>query len=152
MSFWQQYKSPLGYTNNNNNQIDSYGVDHSGFNTQDELQYQNARINREKNLMTQMNNQGITTYPQYSTNFWGSSADNNYGFGTSNIGNNIESMQQNTKSAFIEPKYWESEKEGKNIYDNVVRVEGNIQPQNQNVLDYTTSAIKGGINLISNSG
>ena len=96
MSFWQQYKSPLGYTNNNINQIDSYGVDHSGFNTQDELQYQNARINREKNLMTQMNNQGITTYPQYSTNFWGSSADNNYGFGTSNIGNNINKMEQNT--------------------------------------------------------
>ena len=52
MSFWQQYKSPLGYTNNNNNQIASYGVDHSGFNTQDELQYQNARINHENNLTT----------------------------------------------------------------------------------------------------
>ena len=44
--------------------------------------------------MTQMNNQGITNYPQYTTNFWGSSSDNNYGFGTSNIGNNIENMQQ----------------------------------------------------------
>ena len=54
MSYWKQYKSPLGYTNNNNNQIDSYGVNHSGFNTQDELQYQNARINRENNLITQM--------------------------------------------------------------------------------------------------
>ena len=44
--------------------------------------------------MTQMNNQGITNYPQYTTNFWGSSADNNYGFGTSNIENNIENRQQ----------------------------------------------------------
>ena len=45
--------------------------------------------------MTQMNNQGITSnYPQYTTNFWGSSADNNYGFGMSNIGNNIENRQQ----------------------------------------------------------
>ena len=44
--------------------------------------------------MTQMNNQGITNYPQYGTNFWGSSADNNYGFGTSNIENNIENRQQ----------------------------------------------------------
>ena len=90
MSFWQQYKSPLGYTNNNNNQIDSYGVDHSSFSTQDELQYQNARINRENNLITQMNNQGITTYPQYSTNFWGNNPNNNYGFGTSNISNNYD--------------------------------------------------------------
>ena len=45
--------------------------------------------------MTQMNNQGITeNYPQYGTNFWGTNADNNYGFGTSNIGNNIENRQQ----------------------------------------------------------
>ena len=45
--------------------------------------------------MKQYNNQGITeNYPQYATNFWGSSADNNYGFGTSNIGSNIENRQQ----------------------------------------------------------
>ena len=47
--------------------------------------------------MKQYNNHGITeNYPQYTTNFWGSSADNNYGFGTSNIGNNIESIKQNS--------------------------------------------------------
>ena len=40
--------------------------------------------------MTQMNNQGWTSYPQYGTNFWGTNADNNYGFGTSNIENNIK--------------------------------------------------------------
>ena len=51
MSFWQLYKSPLGYTNNNNNQIDSYGIDHSGFSTKDEMQYKNARINRENNKL-----------------------------------------------------------------------------------------------------
>ena len=44
--------------------------------------------------MTQMNNQGWTFYPQYGTNFWGTNADNNYGFGTSNIENNIENRQQ----------------------------------------------------------
>ncbi len=93
MSFWKQYTSPLGYVSNGN-PIDAYGVDHSGFTTRDELQYQTARINRENDLMTQMNNQGITNYPQYGTNFWGSSSDNNYGFGTSNIGNNIENRQQ----------------------------------------------------------
>lgn len=39
MNFGRQYKSPLGYYNNDN-QIDSYGVDHSGFSTRDELNYQ----------------------------------------------------------------------------------------------------------------
>ena len=93
MSFYKQYTSPLGYESNGN-RVDTYGVDHSGFTTRDELQYQTARINRENDLMKQYNNQGITeNYPQYTTNFWGSSADNNYGFGTSNIGNNIENMQ-----------------------------------------------------------
>ncbi len=62
--------------------------------SRDEIQYQTARINRENDLMKQYNNQGITSYPQYTTNFWGNSADNNYGFGTSNIGSNIENRQQ----------------------------------------------------------
>ena len=93
MSFWKQYTSPLGYVSNGN-LVDTYGVDHSGFTTRDELQYQTARINRENDLMTQMNNQGMTTYPQYGTNFWGSSADNNYGFGSSNIGGNIDKIKQ----------------------------------------------------------
>ncbi len=92
MAFWKQYSSPLGYANNGN-QIDSYGVDHSGFSTQDEVQYQTARVNRENELMSQMNSQGVTDYPQYGTNFWGNSADNNYGFGTSNITNNIENIK-----------------------------------------------------------
>lgn len=39
------------------------------------------------------NNQGITSnYPQYTTNFWGNSADNNHGFGISNISNNIPNV------------------------------------------------------------
>ncbi len=95
MAFWKQYSSPLGYANNGN-QIDSYGVDHSGFSTQDEVQYQTARVNRENELMSQMNSQGVTDYPQYGTNFWGNSVDNNYGFGTSNIANNIENMNRYT--------------------------------------------------------
>ena len=98
MSFYKQYTSPLGYESNGN-RVDTYGVDHSGFTTRDELQYQTARINRENELMKQYNNHGITSnYPQYTTNFWGSSADNNYGFGTSNIGSNIENMQTTNQS------------------------------------------------------
>ena len=76
MSFYKQYTSPLGYFTNDN-QTDSYGVNHSDFTTRDELQYQTARINRENELMKQYNNHGITSnYPQYTTNFRGSFTDN----------------------------------------------------------------------------
>ena len=95
MDMYPQYKSPLGYTNGDN-KIDAYGVDHSGFSTRDELEYQFARQNKENQLIQNYNNQGITkNYPQYGTNFWGSSPDNNYGFGSSNIHNNIENMNNN---------------------------------------------------------
>ena len=47
-------------------------------------------------MKAQYNAQGITSnYPQYTTNFWGDSA-NNYGFGSSNISANIENMQNTT--------------------------------------------------------
>ena len=89
---YPKYISPFGYQTNNG-KIDSYGVDHSGFTTRDELEYQFARDKREQDLMKQYNAQGITSnYPQYTTNFWGNSA-NNYGFGSSNISANIENMQ-----------------------------------------------------------
>ena len=116
----------------------------------DELQYQTARINRENELMKQYNNHGITSnYPQYTTNFWGSSADNNYGFGTSNIGSNIENMQTTSQSQ-IQPKIWESASDGKKVYDDVVKIEGDYNPKNQGLIDYTASAINGTINLVNN--
>lgn len=88
MNLYGNYKSPLGYQTGEN-QIDTYGVDHSGFSTRDELEYQFARQNKENQLIQNYNNQGITkNYPQYSTNFWGN-PDNNYGFGSSNIHDNI---------------------------------------------------------------
>lgn len=156
MAFWTQYTSPLGYTNNGNS-IDSYGVDHSGFSTQDEVQYQMARVDREKEMMKQMSNQGITNYPQYTTNFWGNSADNNYGFGTSNIQSNIENMQQNIASPQltpnqqnIQPKYWESAADGKQVYDNVVSIEGDVSPKPQNWLEYNNSVINSIPNIASN--
>ena len=93
MDIWNNYISPLGYQTNGGG-IDSYGVNHSGFSLRDELQYQTARQQRENQLIQNYNNQGITeNYPQYSTNFWGNNADNNYGFGNSNIEANIENMQ-----------------------------------------------------------
>ncbi len=92
MDFFGKYKSPFGYYNNAN-QIDSYGVNHSGFTTRDELEYQFARQQRENELMNQYKSQGMTeNFPQYDVNFWGNSA-NNYGFGLSNIAGNIGNMK-----------------------------------------------------------
>ena len=96
MDMYPKYKSPLGYSTGDNN-IDSYGVDHSGFSHRDELEYQIARGARENQIIQNYNNQGITeNYPQYTTNFWGSSPENNYGFGTSKIHNNIENRNNNS--------------------------------------------------------
>ena len=94
MDMYNKFQSPLGYQTGEG-QIDSYGVDHSGFSTRDELEYQFARQDKENQLIQNYNNQGITkNYPQQGTNFWGNS-DNNYGFGSSNIHNNIENRNNN---------------------------------------------------------
>ena len=68
--------------------------DHSGFSTRDELEYQSARLARENQLAENFSKQGIAeeNYPQFGTNFWGGSPENNYGFGTSNIRQNIENV------------------------------------------------------------
>ena len=93
MEMFNKYKSPLGYQTGAN-QIDSYGVDHSGFTIRDELAYQMARQQRENQIIKNFHNQGITQdYPQQGTDFWGSSPDNNFGFGTSQISSNIENVQ-----------------------------------------------------------
>ena len=95
MDMYPKYISPFGYQTNNG-KIDSYGVDHSGFTTRDELEYQFARDKREQDLMNQYNAQGIIkNFPQYGTNFWGNSA-NNYGFGMTNIADNITNMKNTT--------------------------------------------------------
>ena len=92
---YRKYTSPLGYQTGTDG-IDTYGVNHNGFSLRDELEYQNARQSRENRLMQNFNSQGIAeNYPQYTTNFWGNNADNNYGFGNSDISQNIENMNDN---------------------------------------------------------
>ena len=99
MDMYNRFQSPLGYQTGEG-QIDSYGVDHSGFSTRDELEYQFARQNKENQLIQNYNNQGITkNYPQYGTNFWGN-PDNNYGFGSSNIHDNIENRESQTEQSY----------------------------------------------------
>lgn len=95
---YRNFKSQLGYENGEN-KIDSYGVDHSNFSLRDEVSYQMARTNRENELIKNYNNHGITQdYPQYNTNFWGNNPANNYGFGSSNISDNIENVTNSLKN------------------------------------------------------
>ena len=93
MPLYKRPKSPLGYQLFEN-QIDSYGVDHSLFSTRDEIEYQLARAERENSLMQNSNSiDSSGSYTQYGTNFWGTSSDNNYGFGSENISENIENLK-----------------------------------------------------------
>lgn len=50
----------------------------------------------------------------------------------------------------VQPKYWETAQEGKKVYDNVIRNEGNYYPQEQNILEYSSSAIKAIPNMVNN--
>lgn len=98
MDIWPKYKSPLGYLAGDS-KIDTYGVDHSKFSLRDEITYQMARANREEQLIKSFNRQGINKdYPQYGTNFWGGNAENNYGFGSSDISENIENITNALKN------------------------------------------------------
>ncbi len=47
MDFFGKYQSPFGYQNGDNG-VDSYGVDHSGFSTQDELQFDISDVNKHQ--------------------------------------------------------------------------------------------------------
>ena len=95
MDMYQKYTSPFGYQTGTGG-IDTYGVNHNGFSLRDEIEYQFARQKRENELQAQYNAQGITeNYPQYATNFWGNS-DNNYGFGMTNITDNIANLKNTT--------------------------------------------------------
>ena len=97
MNFFKKYTTPFGYIADGN-KIDAYGVDHSGFSTRDEVEYQFARQERESQLADNLNQQGIKeeNYPKLGTSFWGNNPENNYGFGSSNIHDNIENRNNNS--------------------------------------------------------
>ena len=103
MDIWDEIKKLTGYQSGSGG-VDSYGVDHSGFSLRDELEYQNARQERENWLAQNFDKQGIAeeNYPQYGTNFWGGSPENNYGFGTTNIKQNIENVTNQLNSSGID--------------------------------------------------
>ena len=137
MSFYKTYKSPFGYETNEDkeNKIDSYGVDHSNFSLRDEIEYQMARVNREDQFKQSYNKQGITeNYPQFGKSFWGNNSENNYGFGSSNISENIEQMkskgfptleetlqyqnQMNNQNSMTTPTPWGQSSLGQNSANN----------------------------------
>ncbi len=91
MDFFGKYQSPFGYQNGDNG-VDSYGVDHSGFSTQDELQYQNLRLSRENELANDMARQGIAQcdYPQYGTGFWGNNLSNGTNYDISRLSPTVQ--------------------------------------------------------------
>lgn len=162
MDLYGKYKSPFGYQGGDNG-IDSYGVDHNNFTLRDEIEYQIARDNRESQMMQMYNQHGVTdNYPQYTTNFWGN-AGNNYGFGNSNISQNISThpamnttpvpitQAQTTSSTNNNvPRYWETAADGKRVYEHMLHQEGIFTPQIQRPEFYQLSAFNAVPNLIQN--
>ena len=99
MNTFNQNKSIFNYKSGDGG-VDSYGVDHSGFTLRDELEYQMARVQREEELNQHYNISGITNNNlSNGISFWGNSSDNNYGFGTSNISQNIENVTNQLKNS-----------------------------------------------------
>ena len=154
MNFGRQYKSPLGYYNNDN-QIDSYGVDHSGFSTRDELNYQMARQQRENKLIQDYNNQGINkNYPQHGTNFWGRPADDNYGFGNSDIEGNVENVIKQLNNPTND--LWQKVKDVATIATDTIRYMpeslGELAADAKIAYDYWQQVNKAGDNLVKSYG
>ena len=136
MPLYRKMKSPLGYQNLTNSSFDSYGVDHSGFTTRDELEYQFARQEREHLLMDQEKQNGVTdNFTQYGHNFWGTPQENNYGFGSSNISENIERLSKQ----FMTPNSSLSEN---NLLNNPSGYQS-LLPENEGYLSETTNSLGG---------
>ena len=106
MSFFKKHTTPFGYVADGN-RVDAYGVDHSGFSTRDEVKYQFARQERENQMAENLKKQGIKpqNYPQLGHKFWGNNPENNFGFGTSNISDNIENKQNQYINSTLFPKH-----------------------------------------------
>ena len=75
-----------------------------------------ARANRKEQFKQSYNNQGITdNYPQFGKSFWGNNSENNYGFGSSNISENIEQMKSKGFPTLEETLQYQNQMNGQNI-------------------------------------
>ena len=143
---YRKYTSPLGYQTGTDG-IDTYGVNHNGFSLRDELEYQNARQSREKRLMQNFNSQGMDeNYPQYTTNFWGNNADNNYGFGMTNISQNIENMNNTVNQ---NPNYISDDDLYKRMWSNIKDYENVIPYPYLDTKGYITTGSGANINNLN---
>ena len=139
MPLYRKMKSPLGYQNLTNSSFDSYGVDHSGFTTRDELEYQFARQERENLLMDQEQQNGVTDhFTQYGTNFWGTPQENNYGFGSSNISENIERLSKqfmtppSSSASFLDQSLAEEPQQTGSLFDTPVGYQSLLSDDSSN--------------------
>lgn len=67
-----------------------------------------------------------------------------------NAVNNSQQQSVTKQNNNLKPLYWESEEDGKKVYENVVDKEGVASKTKQNILEYLLSAIQGGSYLIEN--
>ncbi len=96
--------------------------------------------------MDEYKNQGITKdYPQHATNFWGTNADNNYGFGQSNIGSNIENVMPQNSNTQANPNYISDEDLQAKSWQNVQRFEKVMRHPYLDTKGYIT--VGGGANV-----
>ena len=74
-----------------------------------------ARANREEQFKQSYNKQGITeNYPQFGKSFWGNNSENNYGFCSSNIRENIEQMKEKGFPTLEETLQYQNQMNGQN--------------------------------------
>ena len=146
MPLYRKMKSPLGYQNLTNSSFDSYGVDHSGFTTRDELEYQFARQERENLLMDQEQQNKVTDhFTQYGHNFWGTPSENNFGFGSSNISENIERLSKqfmtppSSSTSFLDQSLIEEPQATASLFDTPVGYQSLLDDSSNNFLEESTS-------------
>ena len=158
MPLYRKMKSPLGYQNLTNSSFDSYGVDHSGFTTRDELEYQFARQERENLLMDQEQQNKVTDhFTQYGHNFWGTPSENNFGFGSSNISENIERLSKqfmtppSSSTSFLDQSLIEEPQATASLLDTPVGYQSLLDDSSNNFLEESTSYPTSSYNSLTSS-
>lgn len=111
-------------------------------------------MEREKQLTNQLQNQGIASLPQYTTNFWNISADNNHGFGISNIGNNVPKVVKQFNNPINNA--WQKVKDISAIIADTIRYTpeslGELAADTKIAYDYWQQMNQTGNNLVTTYG
>ncbi len=110
---------------------------------------------RENKLIQDYNNQGINkNYPQHGTNFWGRPADDNYGFGNSDIEGNVENVIKQLNNPTND--LWQKVKDVATIATDTIRYMpeslGELAADAKIAYDYWQQMNKAGDNLVKSYG